>query len=436
MKKLCVLFADHARRVVKLIVLAFAFTQMVSAATWYVATNGTGNGQTSWANATNSIQGAIFKAVAGDTVLVSNGVYDAGGVTNYPTGCILTNRIAITNAITVRSANNDPTNTIIKGAWNPVTTNGPAAVRGVYMTNGASLIGFTLTNGATLTTNESASGNDRYGGGIFCQNGTPKPIISNCVITGNSADYMGGGGMFGDFYNCTIAANSAVRYTGGGVCGSFDASSWSDLYNCTIINNRSASTGGGIADAGNMYNCILSGNSSATYGGGAGGVFYGMYNCLIVSNSARTSGGGVRVIYNTKMYNCTVVSNSAINNVAGGVYVNNAKTATVYNCIVYFNDGAAGYSNWYGTVFFTNSCTAPTATVWAAGNTTADPMFVNRGIGNFRLRMNSPCVNTGTNQDWMTNSVDLDGRARILNGLVDMGAYETILWQGSIYKVY
>ena len=57
-------------------VLAFAFAQVAGATTWYVTTNGTGDGSSSWANATNSIQGAIDNpgVVAGDTVLVSNGV--------------------------------------------------------------------------------------------------------------------------------------------------------------------------------------------------------------------------------------------------------------------------------------------------------------------------------------------------------------------------
>jgi len=39
---------------------------------------------------------------------------------------------------------------------------------------------------------------------------------------------------------------------------------------------------------------------------------------------------------------------------------------------------------------------------------------------NCRLRMSSPCVNTGTNQDWMMNAVDLEGNARILNTIMDM----------------
>ena len=45
--------------------------------------------------------------------------------------------------------------------------------------------------------------------------------------------------------------------------------------------------------------------------------------------------------------------------------------------------------------------------------------------GNYRLQSNSPCINTGTNQDWMVGAFDLAGNARIFDGRVDMGAYES-----------
>ena len=42
------------------------------------------------------------------------------------------------------------------------------------------------------------------------------------------------------------------------------------------------------------------------------------------------------------------------------------------------------------------------------------------------VRPGSPCINTGTNRDWMTNASDLDKRKRIRYGVVDIGAYERI----------
>ncbi|MDD5482077.1 MAG: choice-of-anchor Q domain-containing protein [Kiritimatiellae bacterium] len=67
-----------------------------------------------------------------------------------------------------------------------------------------------------------------------------------------------------------------------------------------------------------------------------------------------------------------------------------------------------------------------------ANNIELNPQFAGKDSGNFRLANDSPCVNSGTNQDWMTNAVDLDGSPRIRYGRVDMGAYERI-HQGSVY---
>ena len=79
------------------------------------------------ARAAPDIQTAINYAYAGETVLVAAATYDSGG-TVVP-GRYVTNRVYISKAITVRSLNNDPANTIIKGAWDPATTNGWLAVR-------------------------------------------------------------------------------------------------------------------------------------------------------------------------------------------------------------------------------------------------------------------------------------------------------------------
>lgn len=130
-----------------------------------------------------------------------------------------------------------------------------------------------------------------------------------------------------------------------------------------------------------------------------------LYNCILVGNSASTSGGGV----------------------SGG------NPCGINNCIIFFNTAGSG-SNWISTIGFTNCCTAPSQAGWITGNIAADPQFVDHAAGNYRLRADSPCVNAGTNQSWMTNSVDLDGRIRVRYGTVDMGAYETI-YASTIYRI-
>jgi hypothetical protein len=57
-------------------------------------------------------------------------------------------------------------------------------------------------------------------------------------------------------------------------------------------------------------------------------------------------------------------------------------------------------------------------------NIIGPPMFVGKSAGNYRIRSDSMCINTGTNMDWMVGALDLDGNSRLVDGRVDIGAYE------------
>lgn len=89
---------------------------------------------------------------------------------------------------------------------------------------------------------------------------------------------------------------------------------------------------------------------------------------------------------------------------------------------MYYNHAANGFNHYEDGISLNYCCTTPNS--GGTGNLTNEPMFAYLGGGNLRLLSNSPCVNAGTNQDWMTGAVDLDGRPRIIDGRVDMGAYE------------
>ena len=91
----------------------------------------------------------------------------------------------------------------------------------------------------------------------------------------------------------------------------------------------------------------------------------------------------------------------------------------IVNSIVQFNLSSNNITG--GTVSY--SCMSPL--VVGTGNTTNAPLFVNASAGNYRLSVGSPCIDKGTNVAWMLGATDLDGNARIVNGTVDMGAYET-----------
>src|SRR5664279_3657819 len=150
-----------------------------SAATRYVDLNST-NATTpfiDWTTAATNIQDAIEASVDGDLILVTNGVYGAGG--RVMAGD-LTNRVALNKALTVQSVNG-PFATVIQGTG---ATNGNSAVRCAWLTNGASLVGFTLQAGATRSSGDNALGN---GGGAWCS--SSNAIVANCLIMSNTAQY-------------------------------------------------------------------------------------------------------------------------------------------------------------------------------------------------------------------------------------------------------
>ena len=95
---------------------------------------------------------------------------------------------------------------------------------------------------------------------------------------------------------------------------------------------------------------------------------------------------------------------------------------TLNNCLVYFNASPSGAANYDAYSTLNYCCTTPMPTN-GVGNITGDPLFVDYANGNLRLQPNSPCINAG-NIAYAPGPVDLDGNPRIVNGTVDIGAYE------------
>jgi hypothetical protein len=285
-----------------------------------------------WATAANVIQDAVDAAKDGDTVLVTNGVYSVGGRAVGVNA--LVNRAAVEKPLTLRSVNG-PTSTTIEGyqvlsEWVPGC--GEGAVRCVYLADGTTLSGFTLTKGATNT--KDGADPEAIGGGVWCP--SMSPVIINCIVTGNSA--MQGGGVYGGtMYNCIITHNSAIDGA-----GAHD----STLYNCVLRNNIGIHGGFWIPHGGGARWCIL-------------------YNCVVTQNSSPVSGG----VASSTLFNCIVYFNS------GGL----AENAENYeaNCVL------------------SHCCTSPLP-LNGVGNITEPPLFVDPSAGDYRLCEGSPCIDAGT----------------------------------------
>jgi hypothetical protein len=404
---------------------------------------------TTWATAAHIIQDAVDAADPGDTVLVTNGVYATGGRAVYGT---MTNRVAVDKPLNLLSVNG-PEVTLIQGYQVPGMTNGDGAIRCVYLSNGASLAGFTLTNGATRVVDDAPTYRESAGGGVWCE--STNALIKRCFLRDNSALLAGGGSFGGQLDACVIADNSVGEFGGGGGAaqssligcvltgntanaeGAGGGASGSRLVSCLVASNSAAVFGGGV-DACTLENCILTGNTVASEraeGGGAS--FSTLFNCRLTGNVAvgdLAQGGGVA---NSALWNCTLMGNKAAH-FAGGTFESSLFNCTVAgnsaqhvggvyggastNCVIYHNsapdrDEHDGFSPVH------SSCTTPLP--WnGADNTTNAPLFVDtNGWSNLRLQSNSPCINAGNNAS-VNGSTDLDGRPRIVGGTVDMGAYE------------
>jgi len=395
----------------------------------------------SWATAATNIQDAVDASVAHDLILVSNGVYNKGIRVMYGA----TNRVAVDKAVTVQSVNGAPVTTIV-GSTPGLTAN---RARCVYLTNGATLIGFTLLGGSAggnvgITNNQILSG-----GGVWCEGSSA--VVSNCVLSFNSASQYGGGAFQGTLFNCIISSNNAAM--GSGAASNI-------LWTCTLSKNGTGTSQGILNGAGAIYsslgNCLLVGNICGGRGGGAqfctltdcvlsnnaaefGGALAQSVasDCLISSNRASQFGGGA---YSNVLNNC-VLENNYANTIAGGAYYSTLANCTVVsnmmsptvgtgaglyggsasNSIVYYNASPPS-GNFLSTMpmFY---CCVPTKPTNGVGSITNVPAFVNLAGKDFHLQATSPCINSGNNL-LAPATPDLDGNPRIAGGTVDIGAYE------------
>jgi len=291
----------------------------------------------------------------------------------------LTNRVCVTNEVTVRSVSG-PAFTQIRGRIDLENAGcGPAAVRCVYMSAGR-LAGFTLAAGYS---SDSGSGwypslgyLEQCGGGAML---TGPATLSNCIVLACQA-YLDGGGVFMDrgavlatscvisntiyvnYYSgagvmafnhalidgCFIADNGPAkpgnRIYGGGVCAYYGGLA---LLNSTLCRNNGDGQGGGAYIEGGfdmpslVSNCVVYGNRANSTWGSGGGIYAYRYvtvvDCLITNNTTYWEGNGIYVYQQCVVQRCVIAENYGIyeQNYGGGAAVE--YESLMENCLIVSN---------------------------------------------------------------------------------------------------
>lgn len=192
--------------------------------------------------------------------------------------------------------------------------------------------------------------------------------------------------------------NSAGQGQGGGIwCWDNSSPSIAD----NIIAGNSAGFGGGI-------NCNYNCSPSIT-------------NNIIAGNSAETQGGGIYCGDSSP----DIINNTIFGNWAtwgGGIYSGGDDSfPTVINTILWMDSPQEIYLHVGGSIAVTYSDVQGGWT--GEGNIDADPVFVDAPNGDYHLLPDSPCIDAGDNTV-VTSGTDLDGNPRIVNDVVDIGAFE------------
>ena len=282
----------------------------------------------------------------------------------------------------------------------------------------------------------------RKGAAIYAENSTLN--IHDCEVCDNIAEaplgeYTWGVGF--QFLKCDLDIhdmvfhdnNSSTAYGGGMNIDSCNMT----LNNAVFYNNFAVNAAGlGIQRCKNytvkVSNILAYNNVSRHYGGGLAMATSDpeLNNLTIVDNYCGAGGGGMQMAFDAspKLNNCIFWRNH-------GVYeINETDTLEYYmgsqiwlwgaDCFPTFNNGLVQYG--------LDSINAHEYISDGHYNNMIDanPLFVNEKHHDYHMLGTSPCIDAGVPDisGLFIPDVDLSGRPRIYNNIIDMGCYE---WQGN-----
>lgn len=344
-----------------------------------------GGDGSSWASALNDLQAALAAAQPGDEIWVQQGLYKPHP-TNRAISFNLKNGVALYGGFTGVEESllqrNPALTSTLSGEINSAATNDNSyhVVLANDVNSSAILDGFLITAGQALGGAGFASA---YGGGLFLDASLGNaPTIRGCTFSNNAASAGGG----------------AIYIVGGTI----------SIDRCFFFGNRisgSSGTGGaiglGVAVGANLTltNCIFAQNFTLSAAGGG---------------AINANGGAILNVFSSTFYNNSASSGSVLAGVPA--------SASFRNCVFNGTGGAAGY---FATAVSVQHSVVPGG-MPGTGNIATAATFVNAPAANFRLAPGSSGIDTGSNAVASAIAADFDLNPRVLNGTVDMGAYEFV----------
>ena len=311
---------------------------------------------------------------------------------------------------------------------------------------------FTLQNGDAINTFSEE------GGGIAIEEASP--TIRGNVIRGNFGANAGGGigiGFGSPLIEGNVIQNNSQDPAvdggvgGGGISvrGTGSAQIIGNVIENNSWNNVGAGSGGGISlfSSGStlIKNNIITGNIAGTSGAAISMVNFVAGTIVVQNLIAGNSSPGDAGIYlgdppaalvnNTITDGPTATGSSAAIIVADGL----DSSITIANNVVVSSNVAtnAFYCSFSGIQnprkFYNNDIFSSKGSAYGGmcknqtgkhGNISAKPQFVNPIKQNYQLRASSPAINSGSISAPHLPKKDLAGHPRIVNGKIDMGAYE------------
>ena len=418
----------------------------------YVDAAATGNSNgSSWNNAYTNLQTALDAAAENAEIRVASGTYKP---TAAPDGSTDDNR---------DKAFHFNKDLVLKGSYNPGTVNqdftNPSILSGDF-NDDDEISG----SGSTLSITKNTENAYHV---LITANLTTETRIEGFMITGGFANDSNstisyssmvffnerGAGMYNRSSSPSIVNtvfSRSVAYYGGGMANNTSSPS---IVNTVFSENSALVDGGGMANntsSPSMVNTVFSGNKANAWGAGMynGSSSPSMVNTVFSGNSANGFGGGMANNTSSSSIVNTVFSGNSAFFSGGGIYNVSSSTSTIYNSVFYGNGsdisnstnssatGEHNFSEDYEESGFTDLDADPFHRsskpkgrdgVWFTDDDGLQPSSASSPITDAGDATKLPSDTSDFDKDEdVTEAIPFDiiGRSRVLNSLLDVGAYE------------